>query len=46
MSAFEGNLTMLTAIYAEALLVDEEQADQVWEVWFRGEIDNDTAHIT
>ena len=24
---------MLTEIYIEALLVDEEQADQVWEAW-------------
>ncbi len=24
---------MLTEIYIEALLVDEELADQVWEVW-------------
>ena len=24
---------MLTAIYIEALLVDEEQADQVWDAW-------------
>jgi len=24
---------MLTEIYIEALLVDEELADQVWEAW-------------
>ena len=30
---------MLTEIYIEALLVDEELADQVWEVWDAGEID-------
>ncbi len=30
---------MLTEIYIEALLVDEELADQVWEAWFAGEID-------
>ena len=24
---------MLTEIYIEALLVDEELADQVWELW-------------
>ncbi len=24
---------MLTAIYIEALLVDEKLADQVWEAW-------------
>ena len=29
---------MLTEIYIEALLVDEELADQVWEVWRRGEV--------
>ena len=29
---------MLTEIYIEALLVDEELADQVWEVWYSGEI--------
>ncbi len=30
---------MLTEIYIEALLVDEELADQVWEEWDTGEID-------
>lgn len=30
---------MLTEIYIEALLVDEELADQVWEIWDKGEID-------
>jgi hypothetical protein len=29
---------MLTRIYIEALLVDEEAADQVWEAWWGGEI--------
>ncbi len=29
---------MLTEIYIEALLVDEELAGQVWGVWDRGEI--------
>ena len=29
---------MLTEIYIEALLVDEELADQVWEAWDKGEI--------
>ncbi len=29
---------MLTEIYIEALLVDEELADQVWEAWDAGEI--------
>ena len=34
---------MLTEIYIEALLVDEELADQVWEAWDAGEIDERTA---
>ena len=34
---------MLTEIYIEALLVDEELADQVWEAWDKGEIDDLTA---
>ncbi len=29
---------MLTEIYIEALLVDEELADQVWEAWDKWEI--------
>ena len=29
---------MLTEVYIEALLVDEELADQVWEAWDAGEI--------
>jgi len=35
---------MLTEIYIEALLVDEELADQVWEVWNNGEM-NDTGAL-
>jgi len=31
---------MLTEIYIEALLVDVELADQVWEAWDAGEIEN------
>ena len=31
---------MLTETYIEALLVDEELADQVWEAWDAGEIDD------
>ncbi len=31
---------MLTEINIEALLVDEELADQVWEAWYKGEIDD------
>ncbi len=34
---------MLTEIYIEALLVDEELADQVWGAWDAGEIDHQTA---
>ncbi len=29
---------MLTEIYVEALLVNEDLADQVWEAWDAGEI--------
>ncbi len=36
---------MLTEIYIEALLVDEDLADQVWEAWDAGEADNETACI-
>ena len=36
---------MFTEIYIEALLVDEAQADQVWEVWDAGEIDDQMALI-
>ncbi len=34
---------MLTEIYIEALLVDENLADQVWEAWDKGEIDDQLA---
>ncbi len=34
---------MLTEIYIEALLQDEELADQVWEAWDSGEISDDIA---
>ena len=34
---------MLTEIYIEALLVDEELADQVWEAWDAGDIDDEAA---
>ena len=36
---------MLTRLYIEALLVDEELADQVWEAWNKGEIDDQCAVI-
>ena len=34
---------MLTEIYIEALLVDEDLADRVWELWDEGEIDDTIA---
>ncbi len=34
---------MLTEIYIEALLVDEELADQAWEAWYSGEAQVDSA---
>ncbi len=34
---------MLSEIYIEALLVDEELADQVWGAWNAGEIDDQIA---
>jgi hypothetical protein len=36
---------MLTRLYIEALLVDEELADQVWESWDKGEIDDQVAWL-
>ncbi len=36
---------MLSEIYIEALLVDEDLADQVWEAWDKGEIDDLTVCI-
>ena len=36
---------MLTELYIEALLVDEDLADQVWEAWVTGEIDDRTATL-
>jgi hypothetical protein len=32
---------MLTEIYIEALLVDKELADQVWQAWNNGAKDNE-----
>jgi len=37
---------MLTEIYIEALLVDEELADQVWEVGDMGEVDDQRVCLT
>ena len=34
---------MLTEIYIQALVVDEELADQVWESWDAREIDDQVA---
>jgi hypothetical protein len=36
---------MLTRLYIEALLVDEELADQIWEAWDKGEIDDQVAYF-
>ncbi len=37
---------MLTEIYIEALLVDPEAADRVWEAWDDGEIDDVAAYLS
>ncbi len=37
---------MLAEIYIEALLVDEEAADQIWQAWDKGEIDDMYASIS
>ncbi len=36
---------MLTEIYIEALLVNEELADQGWGAWDKGEIDDQVAWL-
>ena len=36
---------MLTEIYISALLVDEDLADQVWETWDEGGIDDQVAWL-
>ena len=36
---------MLTGIYIETLLVDENLADQVWEDWDKGEIGDQVAGL-
>ena len=36
---------MHTDIYIAALLVDEELADQIWEAWDKGEIDDQVAWL-
>ena len=46
MTPYAGHpLAMLTEIYIEALLVDEALADQVWEAWDSGEIDDAAAWL-
>ena len=39
------NGLMLTEIYIEALLANEDLADQVWEAWDRREIDEAIACV-
>ena len=34
---------MLTDIYIEARLIDEQLADQVWTLWYSGEIEDAVA---
>ncbi len=36
---------MLTELYIEALLVDEQLADHVWEAWDGGQANDQTAFI-
>ena len=36
---------MLTDIYIEALLADEDVADQVWDAWDKEEIDDQVAWL-
>ena len=36
---------MLTVIYTEALLVDDELGDQAWGVWDKGVIDDCVAAV-
>ena len=36
---------MLTEIYIKAVLADKELADQVWEAWDGGEIDDQVAWL-
>ena len=44
MTSFGGHpQAILTDIYIEALLVDEELADQVWELWNAGIISDELA---
>ena len=36
---------MLTEMYIEALLIDEDLADQVWDAWYSGLADDLTAFL-
>ena len=46
MTSFAGHpQAMLTEIYIEALLVDEETADQVWEAWLKYEVNDINAYF-
>ena len=36
---------MLTELYNEALLVDEELTDQVWELWHAGLVSDESAAL-
>ena len=36
---------MLTETYIEVLLVDEHWADQVWELWIKGFLNDATAFL-
>ena len=42
---FRRYFSMFEEIYIEALLVDEDAADQVWEAWDKGEIEEMTAFL-
>ena len=46
MTSFAGHpQAMLAEICIEALLIDEEMADQVWDAWDSGEIDDQIAWL-
>ena len=40
------SMPIYTRLYIEALLVDEEAADAVWEIWDCGQVSDDLAAIT
>jgi len=42
---YSGEQAMPTEIYMEALLVDEELADQVWEAWNAENLTDGAAYI-